>query len=189
MGAWYTWQNALSLALGAWAFGLFLIYDINSFRWRKTFPKILFALGFAMLIAATALDIWSAIAMGAFSGAGDIVLTAIAAIFLGALIYCLFFALPFKETYAKDESGRKVCQTGVYGITRHPGIPMFFGMYLFLGLALLPGGAIINGMVFSALNFGYAVFQDNVTFPQTFCDYGEYKKKVPFMIPNHVKEK
>ena len=40
------------------------------------------------------------------------------------------------------------------------------------------------GMVFSVLNVLYALFQDRVTFPKTFSDYGEYRKRVPFLIPN-----
>lgn len=199
--AWYTWQNALSLALGIAAFVMLLLYDANSIKWRKALLKVLFSVGFIMLSTATALDIWSAVSAYAVKGIFDFVLLGFAVLFLVALIYCLFFALPFRETYLADENGRRVCSSGLYGITRHPGIPIFAGMYLFLGLALLPSAAIVNGMVFSVLNLGYAFFQDNITFPKTFCDYGEYKQSVPFMIPatksvkasysykNHGKEK
>jgi hypothetical protein len=38
-------------------------------------------------------------------------------------------------------------------------------------------------MVFSLCNLAYAWFQDCVTFPKTFCDYGDYQQKVPFLIP------
>ena len=43
-----------------------------------------------------------------------------------ALIYTLFFALPFDETYAKQNNGRYVCDRGVYALCRHPGILCFF---------------------------------------------------------------
>jgi hypothetical protein len=56
-------------------------------------------------------------------------------------------------------------------------------MYLFLGLAALPSGLIVNGMIFSVLNLAYAWFQDHVTFPKTFCDYETYRKQAPFLIP------
>ena len=38
-------------------------------------------------------------------------------------------------------------------------------------------------IVFSLLDLAYAWFQDRVTFPKTFCDYEDYQKKVPFLIP------
>ena len=41
----------------------------------------------------------------------------------------------------------------------------------------------VNGIVFSLLDLAYAWFQDRVTFPKTFCDYEDYQKKVPFLIP------
>jgi len=56
-------------------------------------------------------------------------------------------------------------------------------VYLMLGLAALPSRMIVHGLIFSALNLAYAWFQDCVTFPKTFCDYSDYKEKVPFLIP------
>ena len=60
----------------------------------------------------------------------------------------------------------------------------FFAMYLFWGLAALPGHLLEMGMVFSVLNGAYAWFQDRVTFPKTFCDYDSYRKQAPFLLPN-----
>ena len=100
-----------------------------------------------------------------------------------ALIYSLFFALPFQQTYTEQAGGRRVYSGGVYALCRHPGILCFFGTYLLLGLAALPTRMILRGLLFSLLNLAYAWFQDCVTFPKTFCDYTDYKKKVPFLIP------
>lgn len=33
------------------------------------------------------------------------------------------------------------------------------------------------------LDLLYAVFQDVWTFPKTFCDYEEYRREAPFLIP------
>ena len=86
--------------------------------------------------------------------------------------------------YCQEQNTEKhVYSGGAYALCRHPGILCFFGTYLFLGLAALPMGMIVNGMVFSFLNLLYAWFQDRVTFPKTFCDYSEYQKTVPFLIP------
>ena len=102
---------------------------------------------------------------------------------LAALVYSLFFALPFQETYRQQEQGRHVYDGGVYALCRHPGILCFFGLYLCLGLAALPGGLLAHGLAFSLLDLAYAGFQDRVTFPKTFCDYEAYRKKAPFLIP------
>ena len=95
----------------------------------------------------------------------------------------MFFALPFQETYIESNGSRHVYSGGVYGLCRHPGILCYFGMQLMLGLWALPGGMIIRGLIFSLLNLAYAYFQDRITFPKTFCDYSDYQKKVPFLIP------
>lgn len=173
----------ISLAMGVLAFGLYFLYDINSITWKASGLRCFFGAGTVLLGAATVLDLREAVRMGAFSGAGDWVLLAGAALCFGALIYCLFFALPFGETYVKQDTGSRVCRSGVYGLCRHPGILCFWGMYLLLGLAALPGKLILNALVFSLLDLLYAWFQDRVTFPKTFCDYSDYRSHVPFLFP------
>ena len=173
----------ISLLLGIAAFGLYLLYDINSYTRKLGFVHSFFLLGTVLLAIATALDVWAAVKAGAFSGWLDIVLLIGAAAFFVALIYSLFFALPFQETYTEQEGSGRVYSGGVYALCRHPGILCFFGMYLLLGLAALPTGMIVNCLIFSLLDLGYAWFQDRVTFPKTFCDYTDYQKNVPFLIP------
>ena len=173
----------LALSLGIGGFLLYLLYDVNSFTYRLRLLHGAFALGTLLVGAATALDLLEAWRLGAFSGPGDAALLLAAGACLAALVYSLFFALPFQETYRQQEQGRRVYDGGVYALCRHPGILCFFGLYLCLGLAALPGGLLAHGLVFSLLNLAYAGFQDRVTFPKTFCDYEAYRKKAPFLIP------
>ena len=173
----------ISLCLGIAAFGLYLIYDINSYTRQLRFVHSFFLLGTVLLCGATAWDIWCAWKAGCFAGVGDVLLLVGAAVFFALLIYSLFFALPFEKTYTEQTSGNHVYSGGVYALCRHPGILWFFGMYLLLGLAALPSGMIVNCLVFSALDLAYAWFQDRITFPKTFCDYTQYQKSVPFLIP------
>ena len=175
--------SILSLILGVVGFLLYLIYDVNSFTWQRQLPRTFFLLGTLCIGAAAGLDIAAAVRADAFRGAVDLLLLAAAALSFGALIYVLFFALPFDETYTEQENGRPVCDRGAYALCRHPGIPCFFAVFLFLGFAALPAGLLGHGMVFSLLNLGYAVFQDRVTFPKTFSNYETYRKKVPFLLP------
>lgn len=173
----------LSLILGLTAFVLYLLYDINSFSRKYRFVHSFFMLGTLLLGIATALDLTAAWKSGCIAGILDLILLTAAAIFFGALIYCLFFALPFEQTYADQTTGRHVYTCGAYALCRHPGILCFFGMYLLLGLAALPGNMLRHSLLFSLLNLAYAWFQDRITFPKTFCDYSEYQKNVPFLIP------
>lgn len=176
----------LSLILGLTAFVLYLLYDINSFTRQLPVVHSFFTVGTVLLGIATVLDLAMAWQAGGFSGAGDWLLLTGGGICFAALIYCLFFALPFQETYAQCDQGRHVYSGGVYALCRHPGILCFFGMYLCLGLAAMPGGMLCRGMLYSALNLLYAFFQDRITFPKTFCDYADYQKKVPFLIPTRA---
>lgn len=174
----------LSFVMGITAFILYFLYDINSIGRQYRLIHSFFAAGTLLLGISAALDLWQAWRNGMFSGIGDGMMLAAAAACFAALMYCLFFALPFQETYSEQNNGRHVYSGGVYGLCRHPGVLCFFFMYLLLGLAALPGRMIIHSLIFSALNLAYAYVQDCIIFPKTFCDYSDYQRKVPFLIPN-----
>ena len=172
-----------SLLLGMLGFLLFFLYDVNSFTWRTRLLHKSFALGVTLLAAATVLDLAAALRMGAFSGLKDLILLVAGALCLAALVYCLFFALPFAETYQDTDGPPAVCDRGVYALCRHPGVLCMLGMYLFWGLGALPATMLRNGLIFSGFNTVYVCFQDRMTFPRTFPDYPDYQKNVPFLIP------
>ena len=174
----------LSFCMGTAAFALYLFYDLNSFLWQRKVPRTFFMAGTLLLAAAVVTDITTACRAKAFAGLGDILLLAIAFLGFAALMYSLFFALPFDKTYTEQQNGRRVYDRGVYALCRHPGILCFFWMYAALGLAALPHSQVLfNGTVFSLLNLAYAWFQDRITFPKTFINYPEYQQTTPFLIP------
>ncbi len=173
----------VSLLLGCIGFALFFLYDINSVTRQNRLLGFTFYAGCALLVFATAADLVSALRGGALSSLCDYIWLIPALLSFLALIWCLFFAIPFEDTYVDPEAGRHVCDTGVYALCRHPGVLCFTALYLFLGIAALPEALLRNGMIFSALNILYVIFQDKITFPRTFCDYTEYQKHVPFLIP------
>ena len=172
-----------ALLCGLLGFVLYFLYDINSITLRSKLLHSSFTIGTAFIAVATGVDLWSAFKSNAFSGFTDFVFLVLSALSFAALIYCLFFALPFQETYAEQTTDRSVCDKGVYALCRHPGILCFFGTFLFLGLAARPASLLAHGMVFSALNLIYALFQDRITFPKTFSDYHIYRTRVPFLLP------
>ena len=169
--------------MGFLGFALYFLYDIDSFTglWKPL--RFGFAAGSGLIAGSTLLQLVRAFRQAALSQPWDKLLLVAGLAAFAALIYCLFFALPFSDTYTAPEQGRQVCRSGVYALCRHPGILCFFVMYLFWGLAALPTRLLLQGMVWSLLNLAYAWFQDRVTFPKTFSDYPDYRQEVPFLIP------
>ena len=95
------------LAGGA-AFALFFLYDWNRVFWKKRWMNGFFMAGCVILGAVGAVFIWQ----GIQAGRGMRLLWLIpAAVSLGALIYALFFALPFEDTYCREAVEAKACRT------------------------------------------------------------------------------
>lgn len=170
-----------ALILGALGFVLFLIYDINSVTAQKRVLNICFALGCVLVCAAAGLLLRDAARSA--NGAVSTVLLVLGALSALMLVYCLFFALPFSDTYINPEKRRRVYSGGAYALCRHPGVLCFFFAFLFWGLAA-PGTPLLPaGLIFSLMDLLYAVFQDRFSFPKTFVDYEDYRERVPFLIP------
>lgn len=167
----------LYLLCGVISFAAFFLYDLNSVKFHIRSLHLLFAVGCAVLAAATAVCLWreyrGQVAMGfALAAAGC----------FGLMIYTLFFALPFADTYV-EQGKPALCDRGMYALCRHPGVLWFCLMYGCLGLAWGSPGVWLTGTVYSLLNIAYVIFQDLWTFPQTFDGYGAYRKSTPFLIP------
>lgn len=169
---------------GAAAFALYVLYDLNSVIWRKKFPQSFFGLGSLILLAATAGCLLREYAGAAVrrSVAARLFLIP-GAMCLGLMVYSLFFALPFDETYVHPRGKAAVYDRGMYALCRHPGVVWFCLLYLSLALAWGTAPVWEMGIIYSLLNVAYVVFQDRWTFPRTFDDYEGYQKRVPFLIP------
>lgn len=177
-------QEMWQFVLGTAGFILYFIYDINSIRKKNAFLQKFFALGSILVVVSTIAAFWSAWGQHHRS-VGTVIGFGIGALFfLGLLIYTLFFALPFEETYCEENKLRAAYTEGVYGLCRHPGVLWFAGAYLCMWGML---GGWKSGIYFSLMifwNYLYIVFQDLWTFPRTFFNYSEYQRSTPFLIPN-----
>ena len=172
------------LGFGIIVFGLYVLYDVNSVLWNQRVLHASFFAGTILLAGATIWQTADAVRAG-FFGSHSIIWLVFAVFFLMLLIYTLFFALPFDETYIKADSGKAVVyDKGMYAICRHPGVLWLFLFYLCLGVAFYPSEVLRAGMFYSLLDLLYVVLQDIWTFPNTFEDYESYKKTTPFLIPN-----
>ena len=170
--------------LGTVGFVLYFIYDINSLKWQNRILHQFFWLGTLCLCASTVWSMWgvplsfrAAQPAGIVCGVGGV-------LFFVSLIYTLFFAIPFEETYVEENRRRRACTEGVYALCRHPGILWFAGLFLCLwGVT----GEASRGVYFISMivwNYLYALFQDRWTFPGTFENYREYRRTAPFLLPN-----
>lgn len=173
------------ILMGSLAFLLFIIYDINSVTVNYRLLRGGFFLGCLLLAAATAGIVSASVSEMTELAGRTAIFTAFACIFLILLVYTLFFAIPFQGTYIKPDQRPEICTTGVYALSRHPGVLWFIGFYFSLWLALSGPLLLAAAILFSLLNLFYIILQDRWIFMKIFAGYGGYKKTVPFLIPNY----
>jgi len=172
------------LWMGSLAFLFFVIYDINSVILNSRLLHSAFFIGCFLLVAATGGLISVTLAQEPRVTDRVFVFIPLAVVFLFLLVYTLFFAVPFEDTYMKSDGSPEICTTGFYALSRHPGFLWFAGLYFSLWLALSGDLLLSAGILFCLLNLLYIIFQDRWTFMKIFPDYGDYKKMTPFLIPN-----
>ena len=171
------------IVLGVVAYLLFFLYDINSILMKNKLLNCCFFAGIFLLAASTAGIIISSAELVKLPVIRTSICGLLAAVFFALLIYTLFFALPFKDTYVGTEAPPKVYRDGIYALCRHPGVLWFIGMYFFMGLTLQSPMFYIASVIFSCLNLIYVIFQDHWTFMKMFPDYEQYKQETPFLLP------
>jgi protein-S-isoprenylcysteine O-methyltransferase Ste14 len=173
-----------ALTIGSLGFACLFVYDINSVKWNNKILHYSFAVGVFCVVSATALIVGRDQAALASLTASRFAGIILAALFLAALVYTLFFALPFRSTYLCDDEPKTVCDRGVYAFCRHPGFWCFSGLYASLYLIRPNGQVAAMALVFICLNFLYILMQDRWTFPSTLLAYESYRLSTPFIIPN-----
>ena len=174
----------MCLLPGVIGFIFFIFFDLNKIYWKTKLLNLFFVLGSLLLFFSTGYCIWQSNFQMLFSHFGlRSILLLLGVILSGALlIYALFFALPFDDTYIQSEE-LPLVNKGLYGTCRHPGFWMFALFYLVLALFLSNRLVFICFVVYSICNFLYIVIQDKYIFPKYIHGYDEYKQNVPFLIP------
>ncbi len=176
----------MEIPVAVGAFCLFVLYDINSVTFHKKGLQPFFFTGCLLLAWISGRCLVSSI-REVGSGPVRICVCGLGALIcLGLLFYTLFFAIPFSSTYVQPrEQGQRpqVCKTGVYGLCRHPGVLCLSSVCLFLAGMAPTARLVALCAAICLLNVLYVCFQDVWTFPRTFCDYDDYRKEVPFLIP------
>lgn len=165
----------ISYLLAILGFVFYYLYDINSITYQYKIVQSFFMFGTLCVFVST-VHLFFLFSIQSWLG------LIIIMIFLLLLIYTLFFALPFDETYQQANHQRYAYTQGVYALCRHPGVLWFIFMYLSLPWVL--GQEVwVYSLLIIVYNIIYIVLQDFIIFPKTFLNYGEYKHTTPFLIP------
>ena len=176
----------MEIVFGILAFILFILYDLEQARFLPQqlhkLTQFFFVIGFLLLLVSTAVAVWHGAPNFSEWTILQTIFLVMSVLFFLLLIYTLFFALPFEETYV-TQKGCKTYDRGMYALCRHPGVLWFTGCYLFLWMTFGGKELLLLAMINCLLNFLYVVLQDGVTFPRVFIDYNIYKQRVPFLIP------
>lgn len=160
---------------GIAAFALFIAFDLNKIRWHRPIYNSLFPMGGLLLALSTTMCMRACEFHLGAALAGAVLSAA-------ALIYALFFALPFESTY-KESGSLGLVNRGIYGMCRHPGFWPFLLLYIFLYLSF-PGRAMLSAaIIFPICNLIYIIIQDKYIFPLYIEGYDSYKSAVPFLFP------
>lgn len=167
------------LVLGVIAFAVMAMGDVNDAFLKKKPLKLCFPLGLMMLCFATA----ARLNLAQLS----ILWCAAAAMFLGLELYALFGSFSVSEAYTATDAPRRTSEKGLYSLCRHPGIPLFAGLYICLHFGA--GLTLSDALVYIFCDLLLAVFEDAVIFPRLLGGYDDYKKRVPFIIPRFYKDK
>jgi protein-S-isoprenylcysteine O-methyltransferase Ste14 len=171
------------IALGCLAFICFAIFDLNKIKFMYEKINLLVVLGSIDLSFCTIAIIISDSSTKISTPLQWLELL-LAMIALILLIYTIFGAVQFKETYIETGKRNTVVSTGVYAFCRHPGVFCFFFFYLFLGLAFNNNVLLTAAFLWTSLDVIYVYIQDRWIFPIILKDYQTYQEQVPFLIPN-----
>ena len=174
----------LWIMLGCAAFVLFFFYDIAGATGRFYPFRIGFAAGCLLLLSSTAGLVWQGLWGRHIVWPVFFIFTLLAFLFLVLLVYTLFFALPFHDTYIHGTTAPSLCRSGVYALCRHPGVLWLSGFYLCLYAALGTRMLLAAFVVFTLFDIAYVVFQDRWSFPNQFPEYDDYRQSTPFLLPN-----
>ena len=105
------------------------------------------------------------------------------AIFLAILVYTLYFALPFDNTYCQgggSAQGLPLRYVWLVPSSRHL---VVLAAFFCVGLSTGNMNRVMLSLCLSFLNLLYAWYQDRLIFVEEFSDYREYREQVPFLLP------
>lgn len=177
------------LLLSIFSFSSLAFGDVWDSLHRRT-PSILFSIfGYLGVISSVIFLVWTQKTLNPGGGPFPVLRWSSAVLFALLLIYSTFIAVRTggSDKQQAGEESRRVIDTGMYGIVRHPG---FYWFTLLIGSLITiytDFRFIVGGIVLIVLNFFLIFIEDRVLFPKIFPKYREYQEKVPFLLPEVLK--
>ncbi len=158
----------LNIVVAVLPFVMFILYDVNSVKWEIAVFRKLFLIGVVLIIINTIVIIINNYTLYS----AEIVYAAPALLCLCMLIYSLFFALPFQDTYTAGKNPSNLCKTGIYAMCRHPGAPLVRRVLPVLSLSFPYGELAVFSFVSCMSNSLFMSPSRTIgVFPRTFSDY------------------
>lgn len=173
----------MEIVLGCVAFIFFFMFDMAKLKFKHNYAGILFLVGVLMVSFAT-IRIFMQLNWYYIGGLRALLFILLSAFSFAFMFYCLFFALPFENTYQKAGDTTQTISSGVYALCRHPGVLGFMAGYFFIYMATNSTTLFWAFAVWSLFDILHVYVQDVYYFPKTLAGYDEYKTHTPFLIPN-----
>jgi protein-S-isoprenylcysteine O-methyltransferase Ste14 len=171
----------LCIILSLGGFAELLLADLSQLRGRRIAAAPLAVVGYLMVAAGLVAQI---IRWGPPVGAPNRWLgVGVCLPFLLLLLYSVFLEIPLHRRLNRAPRGT-LCRRGSYGLCRHPGLLWFVLMHLSLNLAWRDWSFLLISLVIVTGDLALVVMQDRHLFPRLFPGYQEYRRVVPFLIPN-----
>ena len=162
-------------------FSLFL-YDLFQVRGSRVYTRLFSIIGYGGLFLSH-FFLGVLCIPAAEADAASIPAMVFGAVFLVLLFYSLFVEIPLKGTF-ENRDERKVYTSGTYGLNRHPGFLWFALFQICLMILFRRTEVYLFSSISVFFNFILILAEDLWLFPRIFTDYGEYRKKVPFLVPD-----
>jgi|GEM_PF-36482 len=173
----------LYIVLGIIGFSLVHLFDLVSIKGISRVKPVIWGSGSCLLIYSIVMICLSPEKIGVpswltFTG------WALLSFSVPMLIYSLFGGLPFHKTYLEKGVGESLVTSGIYSLTRHPGV-IWFSIIM---LALIPVAQsrllLIAAPVFIGVDIFLVTIQDRFIFTRMFNGYDSYRKTTPMLIPS-----
>jgi protein-S-isoprenylcysteine O-methyltransferase Ste14 len=173
----------LFVFLGCVSFLLLLLHDIATLRRGQAFWRSALTLGgfgtaaYSMFMVATLGEKYVFPPLVSVFGWFVFILFGL------ALLYALFGNLPLFNTYFRGPGDRTLVTTGMYALSRHPGLLwyclMLAGLFMATGSKLL----LVAALVWGLLDLLHVLVQDYYFFPRILPGYRQYQRETPMLIP------
>ena len=178
----------MSILIVTFGFLCLFVSDVLQIKNHRIVTTLFTIFGFLGVLSSIILLIIAVGPMQSYAPGFSAVMWGLSGIFLGALVYTVFFAVRRKTGSETTCGKRRVVMHGLYGIVRHPGFYWFLLLLVSLSLICRKPAFFIAAAYMAFLDFLLILIEDRLLFPRLFADYSVYKTKVPFIIPGAGKK-